>query len=120
MSLAKRLNEIMKEKGWDVAHLAENSRLNVNECYKIMRGVNTTPSIELILSISLGGELLSVEREELLKLAGHSWQNASVVQLAYQYIIDKIPHCTVTEFNSAYIELKIVPLNTAPLRDILV
>ena len=115
-TFSQRVTELMERKGWDAHKFAKYTRLEPNNYYRITRGETENPSIETILNISIGLGLPSKVRDELISLAGRSWQN-SQLHCAYQYVLENGNIKSVTDFNTAFALLEIDASGKTPLKD---
>jgi transcriptional regulator with XRE-family HTH domain len=106
----------MNHKGWDSRKFAKHTRLEPNNYYRITRGETENPSLETVLNICIGLGVPSKIRDELINLAGRSWQNTQL-HCAYRYILDNGDIKTVTDFNDAFALLEIDTDGKLPLKD---
>lgn len=115
-TFSQRVVELMERKGWDAHKFAKNTCLEPNNYYRITRGETENPSIETILNISIGLGLPTRTRDELISLAGRSWQN-SQLHCAYRYILENGNIQSVADFNAAFALLEIDASGKSPLKD---
>jgi transcriptional regulator with XRE-family HTH domain len=115
-TFSQLVTELMERKGWDAHKFAEHTRLDPNNYYRILRGETENPSIETVLNICIGLDAPPQIREELIVLAGRSWQKTQL-HCAYQFILKKGNVCTVTDFNNAFALLEIESGGKPPLKD---
>lgn len=137
-SLKKKLQEYLERKGWDKQRLAEEAGLEQNVIYRIFKEEKPSakeptikkserptkaPTIETIISISLALQLSPKDRDELVRLAGRSWDDSDL-HFAYLTILDNAnlflergTYMTASDFNRAFNSLPIDGLPIDPLPD---
>ena len=115
-TFSQKVTELMTLKGWDANKFAQHTRLEPNNYYRITQGLTENPSLETVLNICIGLRLSSKLRDELITLAGRSWQNTRL-HTAYRFILDGDKVESVSDFNIMFDMLNIDPHGRLPLKD---
>jgi len=123
ITLANKLGEFLKRKGWNRSKLANKAHLETKECYRIFSGEIKKPKMEIILCLSLALQLSAEERDLLVTLADINWDSCRLYKI-YRYIFEKgytflgdRSVQTIDEFNDAFLALQIEGYNEPPLGD---
>jgi hypothetical protein len=100
-----RVCEFMEARGWKSYHFMEKTGLDERAYFRITSCQTKKPKIKTVLRIIIGLQLSSVERAELLLLAGYPPEK-SKQYFAYIFILDSHEIRTAEDFNNAYLELE--------------
>lgn len=111
-----RVTELMELRGWDVHKFTTHTGLEPNHYWRIVRGETNSPSLESVLSICIGLQLPTAVRDELIALAGRTWQT-SRIHAAYRFILEHEQIKSVTDFNRFFSMLDVAQNGKLPLQD---